>query len=399
MPLNILALSYLFPSKAQPNHGIFVLNRLKAMKGSCNIKVIAPVQWYPFINRLLRAQNRKTSVALREEIDEIDVHHPRFFVIPRYLKWFDALTYFWAVRPVVNMLQRDESFEFDLVDVHWTYPDIVAGYLLARKHAKKFIVTVRGREALYPAEKTLRRWMLVHFLRRADSVVTLSDELRDLVLELGVAPERTRTILNGVDLSRFFPRDREAARRRLGLRSPKKIILSVGALIERKGHHELVRIMPGLSRTDDVELYIIGGTGPEGDYSHILRAMIADLGLSNVHLVDKVEHELLGDWYSAADLFCLATKGEGCPNVILEALACGTPTVATDVGAIRELVVEGENGFVIGADQLDHLEEVIRKALNWSWNRALIAARMNSWGWSACAEQVVDTYRSVLGYR
>ena len=161
MRLNILALSYLFPNRSQPNYGIFVLGRLKALTGICNFKVIAPVQWYPFINHVLRAQHPKTEVPRREEIDGVDVHHPRFFVVPRYFKWVDALSYFWAVRSVVNMLRRAESFEFDLVDVHWTYPDIVAGYFLARKYRKKLIVTVRGREALYQGERTLRRWMLV----------------------------------------------------------------------------------------------------------------------------------------------------------------------------------------------------------------------------------------------
>ena len=396
MRLNILALSFLFPNAARPSYGVFVLNRLKALEENVHFKVIAPVQWYPLINYFLRVQRRETTVPLRETIDCIDVHHPRFFVIPRFLKWFDAFSFFWAAQSIVSKLKREESFHFDLVDVHWTYPDILAGYLLARKYRKKFVVTIRGREALYEGERTLRRWMLVRLLRRADFVVTLSDELKDLVMRLGVAANRVQTILNGVDLSRFQPVTREVCRRRLGLDAHRKIIISVGAIIEGKGHHELIKIMPSLTRAGDVELYIIGGLVPGEDFSLVLREMIAAKQLSNVHIVDKVSHSQLVDWYNAADVFCLASKGEGCPNVVLEALACGVPVVATNVGAIEKFVTPGENGFLVSNGDLGSLERVVTEALARDWNRNEIASGMNTRGWSSCAEEVISMYRAVL---
>ena len=395
--LNILALSYLFPNRAQPEYGVFVLNRLAAVSRHCNIKVVAPVQWYPFI-KTLRNSIRSKEIPVEDKVGGLEVHYPRFPVIPRYLKWFDAVSYLFAVRPVVNELQRAGLFKLDLIDVHWTYPDILAGYVLARFSGKKFIVTVRGREALYLEENSLRRRIVAALLCKADFVVALSDELRELVTFIGVDPEKSRVVLNGVDLARFTCNDREESRRRVGLPLEKKVIVSVGSLIERKGHHELVRIMPGLSKSCDVELYIVGGVNPEGDYSSVLRSMIAELGLTNVYLVDKVEHEALADWYNSADLFCLATKGEGCPNVVLEALACGTPVVVTDVGAVGELVVAGENGFVLPLAELSSLETVVSGALEREWDRAGISERMADWGWSSCAEQVAEIYRHVLGH-
>lgn len=398
MRLNILALSHLFPNDAQPNYGIFVLNRLRAVGSFCNIKVIAPIKRYPFVDSIIRRRFSEMSISLRERIDDIDIYHPSFFVIPRYLKWSDTLSYLWAVRPIVDVLQYKEFFKFDLIDVHWTYPDIVAGYFLAKKYNKKFIVTVRGRNALYASNKTLRRQILARLMRKADFVITLSDELKDLVLEMGVAPARVRTILNGVDTSCFFFQHREISQQRLGMKTEKKIIVSVGALIEGKGHHELVRVMPELLQNEQVELYIIGRIVPESSFNQVLQNMITDLKLSNVHLVGEVDHKALADWYRAADLFCLITKTEGCPNVLMEALACGTPAVATNVGAIRELVIDGKNGFVIENDQLDSLEQTIRKALNWNWDRVQIAERMSTSGWLTCAKQVLEVYQSVLGY-
>jgi glycosyltransferase involved in cell wall biosynthesis len=393
--LNILALSYLFPNPAQPAYGIFVLNRLKAVREFCNVRVIAPIQWYPLISRLRGAFSAE-GVAFRADIGEMEVYHPRFPVIPRYFKWIDAITYWLSIRAAMRKLGAS-AFDFDLVDVHWTYPDIVSGYLLARKRRKKFIVTVRGHEALYENERSLRRWLLVRFLRRADFIVALSNELRDKLVSIGVAPEKTRVVLNGVDLAHFHPRDRATCRQKLGLPMDSKIILSVGRVTEGKGHQDIVRILPELSKTVKTELYIIGGVNPEDDFTRILQAQIAGLGLKNVHLMDKVPHETLPLWYGAADLFCLATRREGCPNVLLESLACGTPVVVTDVGAVGEMVVQGENGFRVRLDEMSSFGEVVRQSLEHRWDRQKIAAGMNGWGWSACAERVLAVYRTVLG--
>jgi glycosyltransferase involved in cell wall biosynthesis len=124
--------------------------------------------------------------------------------------------------------------------------------------------------------------------------------------------------------------------------------------------------------------------------------MIADLHLKNVHLLDGVPHETLPLWYCAADVFCLASKREGCPNVLLEALACGTPAVTMDVGAAGEAVVDGENGLLVQPERIASLAGIVRSSLTRSWDREKIAAGMRRRGWSACAEQVVEIYRSVL---
>lgn len=399
MRLNVLALSGLFPNPVQPNYGIFVLNRLKAVDRLCNVKVVAPIPVYPLLDRALRGRKRGQHVPVTEHIERIEVHHPKYLVIPRFLKWFDALSYFLAVLHVIRGIEREGSFEPDVIDVHWTYPDIVAGCWLAYSRRKKLLVTVRGRKALYPGEVSLRRCMLAYCLRRADVVVALSDELKELVIELGVPADRVRTILNGVDRTGFFARPAAECRQRLGIAAGKSVLVSVGSLIEGKGHHHLVRMMPALSRMRDVQLYIIGGRRRAGDMSATLCTMIAELGLSNVRLISEVDHAALADWYGAADLFCLATRGEGCPNVVLEALACGTPVVCTAVGATRELVTDGVNGFLIEAGRIDQFGPAIDRALSWNWDRKQIADAMDRWGWARCADEVMDTYRSALEAR
>jgi glycosyltransferase involved in cell wall biosynthesis len=397
MSTNVLALSYLFPNRAQPGYGVFVLNRLRALREFCDIKVIAPIQWYPFL-RAMRGALWAMPVPARETIEDLDVFHPRFVVIPRYWKWLDAITYFWAVRSVVKELARREQFRFDLIDVHWTYPDIVAAYWLARSAGKKFSVTVRGHEALYAEERTIRRWLVARYLRRADSVVTLSAELRDRVLALGVAPGKVRVVLNGVDQARFHPLDRSKCRTELGISADKRIIISVGRLTAGKGHQEIIRSVAALGARHDIDLYVIGGINPEEDFGRQLTQLVAELGLRNVHFVDRVSHDRLAVWYGAADVFCLASAREGCPNVVLESLACGTPVVATDVGAVAEVVADGENGYLVQLDDPDSLTAALGRALERSWNRDAISARMQQWGWARCADEIRDIYASLTSH-
>jgi glycosyltransferase involved in cell wall biosynthesis len=222
--------------------------------------------------------------------------------------------------------------------------------------------------------------------------------LRAKVISLGVAAEKVGVVLNGVDLAHFRPIDRADCRRRLGLPADRRIAISVGRLTAGKGHHDLIRALPALLQTTDVDLYIVGGVNPEDDFEPVLRALIAELGLeSRVHLIEQVRHDLLPCWYGAADLFCLATRREGCPNVVLEALACGTPVVACDVGAVAEFVIPGENGYLVPAG-LDPAgwATIMRTALERPWNRELIAAGMKNRDWAHCGKQVLDFYRAVL---
>jgi glycosyltransferase involved in cell wall biosynthesis len=270
----------------------------------------------------------------------------------------------------------------------------LAGYVLSRLFRKPFLVTVRGLEALYLGERGGRKSILDKLLTKADAVITLSSELSAVVQDIGVKRERVRVVLNGVDSDIFRSVNRADVRKKLGLSPDRKIIISIGSLIERKGHHEIIKILPELNKRFDLEFYIIGDVGPEGDFSRVISKMIKNLDLSNVHLVNRVNHAELVDWYNIADLFCLATGGEGCPNVVMEALACGTPVVVTNVGAVPDLVVNGTNGYIV--QNLNQLSSRIADALVMDWDREEIAHNAQSRTWDACAEDVIGIYWDLL---
>ncbi len=394
MKIKVLALSYLFPNKENPGYGIFVFNRLKAVAKQCDVKVIAPLQWFPFLSKYRRAAGSKR-IGNYEKFGGLDVFYPSFLSIPKFFKWFDSVAYFLSVIPAVCHLKYKEKYDFDVVDVHWTYPDILAGYLLAKIYRKKLIVTIRGKEALCLGETGGRKIILDWCLKKADVVVALSTELEELVHQIGVSTCKTRVVHNGVNTETFNYLDKMFARRELSLPEDRKIILSVGSLIRRKGHHELINAMVELSSNIDIDLYIVGGINPEGDYSTELKVLVAEHGLKNVYFVDALSHEQLGQWYAAADLFCLATAGEGCPNVVLEAMACGCPVVVSAVGAVPDLIREEIDGLVVDLDSWNWIKS-ITQALSIEWNRKEISQNMGNKNWDTCASGVIDTYGEVL---
>lgn len=391
--IKVLALSYLFPNQENQGYGVFVFNRLQAVKKYCDVRVIAPQQWFPFLNHLRRTPGSKCAKSY-VKYKGMDVFYPHFLSIPKYMKWLDFVFYFFSILPAVFYLRYREKYDFDVIDVHWTYPDILAGYLLARIYRKKFIATIRGKEALCLNETGGRRWILNYCLKKANAVICLSSELKKLVHEVGVDPSKIQVIHNGIDPDTFYYVDKKTARSELSLPVDKTIIISVGSLIRRKGHHVLIELMPDISAEKDIDLYIIGGINPEGDYSSELKQLIADKQITNVHFVDSVDQRHLPYWYAAADLFCLATSGEGCPNVVLESMACGCPVVVSDVGAVADIVRVPQDGLIVEINGWDWKEK-IALALGRSWDRKEIAARMATMDWDSCAKKVVKQYDHV----
>jgi len=402
--MRILVISYLFPNRIYPNHGIFVLNRLKAVQAYCDIKVINPIPFFPFSTRFRRYKDFN-KIPYIEIIEGIEVYHPRFFIIPRFFKWLDAITFAIATVPLAIKIKK--VYPFDIIDLHWTYPDILSGYILSKIFKKKLLITVRGKEALnlfptesdgsiYCEENSLRTRILKYLLPKANFVITLSKELETLCLAYGISSQIVRTITNGVDNVAFHYLDKEKCRLKLDLSKDKRIILSVGSLIYGKGFDRIISIFPDiLNHYPDSEFYIIGSEGPAGSYKKELLELISLYGLKdNVKLIGHVDNHDLLLWYNAADIFCLASRGEGSPNVLTEALACGCPSVATDVGSVSEIICQDFMGIVVNNEKL--LLKAILSAFSKQYDRKVISDFMRQYDWDWCARNVIQIYHRLL---
>jgi glycosyltransferase involved in cell wall biosynthesis len=284
---------------------------------------------------------------------------------------------------------------YDLVDVHYAYPDGVAGDKLARRLGKPFVLSLRGSDIHLLTKFPKRRELIRSTLKRADAVVAVSSDLRQEAVELGADPNKVYVMPNGVDTAVFFPRDWREARQALGWPLDHEVILSVGRLVPVKGFNLLIRAMrevrERLGRL--VRCYIVG----EGESRSNLENEVRRLGLEQeVILPGPVSPDRLPLWYSAANLFVLLSQNEGCPNVVLEALACGTPVVAAAVGGLPELVREGVCGLLVKDRSEAEAARRIEQALRMKWDRALIGSSESVKDWDDVARAQVRLFEDVV---
>lgn len=410
--IKILAISYLYPNSVYPDYGIFVHNRLKAVSKSCDVVVINPVPWFPF-SFLFEKYKNFNKIPSKENVDGMTLYHPKFFMIPRYLKWIDSISFCICLFPLILRIKK--SFVFDLIDVHWTYPDILSGWFYSKLLRKKKLITIRGKEALslstkadhqnkgyqngssYYKEISPRALITRTFLRFYDCVITLSQELKCLCVELGVEGQRAKVITNGIDLEKFYLIDQKKVREKLNISPKTFVILSVGSLIFRKGFDRLLKILPELRAVNpSVEIYIIGSEGPEGAYkSQLDRICEENEMVDNVHYVGQVRNSELVMWYNAADIFCLSSRGEGSPNVLYEALGCGCPSISTDVGSAAEILCHKKLGKIIPNTNQALLSALKFMMLN-SYSRQGIADYMKNHDWDVCGQKVIKEYKLLL---
>jgi glycosyltransferase involved in cell wall biosynthesis len=207
------------------------------------------------------------------------------------------------------------------------------------------------------------------------------------MLALGLAPSKSRVIGNGVDPARFFPVDRSQARERLKLPRDARIVVSVGALLPVKGHDRLLEAFAQIRKEfPGLLLYIIG----EGDFRPALERKRDALGLrERAFLPGSCPNETLRDWYSAANLSCLASSREGWANVLLESLACGTPVVATRVGGTPDVLSSQDLGLVVELDAAS-LAAGLREALGRKWDSDHLVGYARKREWSVVAAEVEE---------
>jgi glycosyltransferase involved in cell wall biosynthesis len=199
-------------------------------------------------------------------------------------------------------------------------------------------------------------------------------------------------IPNGVDTVKFHPMERELARRQCGLEENRRYLLTVSRFSHEKGLDHLLRAFARIS-CPDVELVLVG----EGPKKGELLALAAELGITQrLKLPGVLGHAEVCAWYNAADLFCLPSLWEGCPNVVIEALACGTPVVASRVGGIPDLVPHADLGLLVPPGEAELLAQAIDLALAKNWDRRGISQFGSAHSWSEVADRVIEVFEGVL---
>ncbi len=393
--MKIVSLSLVYPNPGEPGLGLFVRSRLMHVAKLAQVTVVAPVPVIDYSNPHGK-WFRGREIPARRSDGGAEVLHPRWIFPPGGTP-LNVLCLFLRLLPTFFRLRKNVGF--DLIDAHFGYPEGAVAALLAAVFQCPFTITMRGSEPVFAAYRC-RRFSLRWALRRADAVFTVSAQLRQFALECGADPQRVRVIPNGIDRTALYPRDRAQCRARLGIGADRLVVVSAGELIEAKGHHLVIEAVRQLAAEGlPVELYIAGGVARGGArFDHeIARRMAAANPGAAVHLAGWVGREGLAELLSAADVFCLASFTEGWPNVVNEALACGTPVVATRVGAVPDMLPDERYGMVVPPREQAPLTSALGRALRSGWDRDAIAAWGQSRSWDDVARDVMDGIGNIAG--
>jgi len=366
------------------------------MAQKSDLHVIAPVPYFPDIPLLnnLDALKRYTDyskVPASETFAGLEVMHPRHKTFPKILKSFDGNFIFQGARKIARALHA--KHQFDLIDGHWAYPDGYAVMKIAQDLDLPYTITIRGDDISTFADIPGRREKIIATLQNASQVIGVCKALCDRAIEVAGSDINCTVIGNGIDITRFKAMDCQQARDQLGLPIDKKLVLSVGHLCERKGFHILIDALKQLqdSGNNDIMLAIVGGAGEEGDFLNALEDKASRCLPGSVLLTGAKPPADLPIWYSAADIFCLASSREGWANVLMEALACGTPVVATNIWGTPEIVTNDALGILTDRNIGDFAMS-IDKALRTEYDRQKLIDHVKTRTWDKVADEVLSCF-------
>ena len=393
--MKILSFTTLFPNAAQPIHGVFVENRLRQLvaTGAAEVRVVAPVPWFPFTGAWAGGYGKYARAPKQEVRHGLDVQHPRYPVIPKFGISVAPTLLAWAMRPVIKRIIA-EGYDFDVLDAHYFYPDGVAAAMLGKWFKKPVVITGRGTDLNYLPKFPLPRRQILWAASQAAGMITVCQALKDSLVELGVAQHRVTVLRNGVDLQLFHPFGDEMecadARGKFGMGQGPALV-SVGQLIERKGHHLIIGALPQLPGAT----LFIAGDGPDRAK---LQSLAAELGVADrVRLPGVVPHAELPSLYAAADISILASSREGWANVLLESMACGTPVVASRIWGTPEVVAEPVAGVLMPERSAEGVAAGVKTLLAQMPERTATRRYAERFSWDATTDGQLQLFQGITG--
>ncbi len=335
--LRVLTLSTLFPDVTRPNFGVFVERQTLGLAGlpEVDLRVVAPIGMPPWPLSRHAHYAGFAHVPEREQWRGLDLYRPRFATLPGTGGRLHVAALTRRLVPLLTALRRD--FAFDVIDAEFFFPDGPAAVALGRRFGVPVSIKARGAD-IHLWGHGATRGQVRRAGQAADGMLAVSAAMKADMVALGVPGERIMVHRTGVDAARFGGVDPVEAKAALGMTG--SIVVSLGALVARKGHDIVIdaaAMLPGVT-------LLIVGEGPERPR---LEAQIAARGLGDrVRLMGAVAHEAIGRLLSAADVMALASASEGLANAWVEALACGVPIVIPDIGGAREVLTDPAFGLI-----------------------------------------------------
>jgi glycosyltransferase involved in cell wall biosynthesis len=366
--MRIVFFSTAFPQPHEPSRNPDNLARCLALARDHHVHVISPLPW---VHARATRERREPWVGPRLTVSRSIHGYP-----PGFLRGTHAWCMWQCIRASASRAMA--QFRADAVLSYWTYPDSAVATAIADRAGVPCVAIVGGSDvlAIDPSSPGARGRRVVEVLQRVDAIAAVSESLKSHMTALGIHPRKIHVLSAAVDTSIFFPTSREEARRNLGIPLDAHMLVWVGRMVGVKALDVLLDAMAELTPAwPSLRLYLVG----DGPLRRSLERKVAAHGLStHVVFAGRVAHRALPPYYRAADVTVLPSHWEGMPNTLLESQACGTPFVASSVGAIPELAHEGIDELVVPGDTRQ-LAAAIAASLRRSSGRRTVTCRAGSW--------------------
>lgn len=295
------------------------------------------------------------------------------------------------VRKVQNKLE-DYPVSFDLIHCHMSWTSGYVGSQLKAELDIPYLLTVHANRDWFARQLDSDNERLAAAWRDADRLIRVNRRDRS---KLDPYNDDVVHVPNGYDTDIFERIPPREARERLGIDEDTPVVFALGTLKPRKGFQHLLRAMVRVRDAEPEARLVIGGQGGMRDE---LESLAEELGIADrTDLLGYVESETLNHWMNAADLFVLPSYSESFGVVQLEAMACGTPVVATKNGGSEEVVTSDDYGLLVEWPEAhDELAEAVLDALHRDWDADDIEAYANEFTWENVCEEIADLYVDVL---
>jgi glycosyltransferase involved in cell wall biosynthesis len=369
--------------REEPYRGHSAYQTLRCLARFAGVQVFTPQARYPSF--LLPRSRSWSQTDLSYSPPDVSATYFDYPALPVLSRPVNGLMIANRLEPLIR------EYAPDVILSYWIYPDGYAALRVGRKLGIPVVVTAIGSD-LNCLHRGLGRMCAKTTLKQADRVLTVSYALRQRAIALGAEPSRSLAILNGCDASTFRPLPQEECRRAVGIEPHARLVLIVGRYDVLKGVIELVKSCAELApRFPLLQLAMVG----EGPARVAIERTAAECGFSDrLHLVGPCPSSRVAQWINACDVFALPSYNEGCPNVLVEALSCGRPVVASRVGGIPELVTQ-ENGILVPPRNLDALAVGLAEALSRPWSATKIAEGSRR-SWDDVANEVYAVCESLV---
>lgn len=380
----IAVITPILPVPQDMTRGRFIYETTRALSRQADVRVFLTQAQYPQASWLQPSRHRSVVMADSYSLPGIEIETVTYPAIPLVSRMTNGLA------AGMSLLKRITQYSPDVLIGYWTYPEGAGAEYVGRKIGKPVVIGALGTDI--NDRHGINAWLTRRTLQAADRIVFVSQAMtRHAIDTFGVQPSRCATVVNGINTAVFHPQDRVQCREAVGLPPDAPVVIYVGRLIEAKGLRELVESVTKMRSTHPNLRTILIGEGP---YLPALKDLISALGQQDrITLAGGQLPEKVAQYINAADLLTLPSWSEGYPNVLVEALACGCPVVATHVGGIPEIVTS-DNGILVPPRDADALAHALAQTLEKAWDPPTISKNMSR-TWDDVARETLDVCRSL----